>query len=84
MRLKDVANVIDGVQNDKTIGWYNGNPGIILAVMRQPGTNTIQVVDRVKELLPMFKEIMPSSVHLDIFMTIRNLFVTRSMMCNSP
>ncbi len=66
VRLKDVANVIDGVQNDKTLGWYNGTPGIILAVMRQPGTNTIQVVDRVKELLPMFKEIMPSSVHLDI------------------
>lgn len=66
VRLSDVANVIDGVQNDKTIGWYNGTPGIILAVMRQPGTNTIQVVDSVKKLLPTFKEIMPANVHLDI------------------
>ena len=38
----------------------------MVAVMRQPGTNTIQVVDRVKDLLPMFKEIMLSNVHLDI------------------
>jgi len=66
VRLSDVANVIDGVQNDKTLGWYNGTPGIILAVMRQPGTNTIQVVDSVKKLLPTFKEIMPANVHLDI------------------
>ncbi len=66
VRLSDVANVIDGVQNDKTLGWYNGTPGIILAVMRQPGTNTIQVVDAVKKLLPTFKEIMPANVHLDI------------------
>ncbi len=66
VRLKDVADVIDGVENDKTLGWYNGTPGIILAVMRQPGTNTIQVVDRVKALLPEFKSIIPASVHLDV------------------
>jgi len=66
IRIKDVANVIDSVQNDKTLGWYNGTPGIILAVMRQPGTNTIQVVDAVKKLLPDFKGMMPANVHLDI------------------
>jgi len=66
VRLSDVSNVIDSVQNDKTAGWYNGTPGIILAVMRQPGTNTIQVVDSIKNLLPTFRTIMPDTVHLDI------------------
>ncbi len=71
VRLADVANVIDSVQNDKTLGWYNGTPGIILAVMRQPGTNTIQVVDAVKKLLPTFKEIMLPMSNWTYFMIIR-------------
>ena len=76
MRLNQVANVVDSVQNDKCIGSYNRTPAIILAVLRQPGANTIQVVDEIKKLLPGFKANIPPEVHLDILydqsQTIRN------------
>jgi HAE1 family hydrophobic/amphiphilic exporter-1 len=62
--------VIDSVENDKTAGWF-GHEGkidrsIMLFVQRQPGTNTIKVVDGVKELLPSFRTQMPASVNLDV------------------
>jgi HAE1 family hydrophobic/amphiphilic exporter-1 len=76
IRLDQIANVIDSVQNDKTIGTYNGSPAVILAVLRQPGANTIQVVDSIKQLLPTFRALVPSSVSLNIMydesQTIRN------------
>jgi HAE1 family hydrophobic/amphiphilic exporter-1 len=76
IRLNQVANVIDSVQNDKEAGTYNGTPAVILAVLRQPGANTIQVVDSIKALLPSFKALIPNAVHLDIMydqsQTIRN------------
>jgi hydrophobic/amphiphilic exporter-1 (mainly G- bacteria), HAE1 family len=76
VRLNQVANVIDSVQNDKEAGTYNGTPAVILAVLRQPGANTIQVVDSIKALLPSFKALIPNAVHLDIMydqsQTIRN------------
>jgi HAE1 family hydrophobic/amphiphilic exporter-1 len=66
VRIRDVAKAIDSVQNDKAAGWYNNTPGVILAVMRQPGANTIEVVDGIKKLLPTFTSVMPQDVHLDI------------------
>ena len=45
VRLGDIGRVIDGVQNDKVAAWYNGTRGVVLAIQRQPGTNTIEVVD---------------------------------------
>ncbi|MBX9689489.1 MAG: efflux RND transporter permease subunit [Candidatus Obscuribacterales bacterium] len=66
IRLNQVATTIDSVQNDKTAGSYNGTPAVILAVLRQPGANTIQVVDSIKTLLPNFKANLPPGVHLDI------------------
>lgn len=66
MRLNQVATVIDSVQNDKTQGTYNGTPAVILAVLRQPGANTIQVVDNIKTLMPNFKANLPPDVHLDV------------------
>ena len=66
IHLSDVANVIDSVQNDKEAGWYNNKPAVILAVLRQPGANTIQVVDSIKTLLPTFRGLLPKSVNLDI------------------
>jgi HAE1 family hydrophobic/amphiphilic exporter-1 len=76
VRVQDVATVIDSVQNDKTAGWYNNTPGIILAVMKQPGANTIAVVNSIKKLLPGFRSVIPSNVNLDILydhsQTIRN------------
>ncbi len=66
VRVSDVARVIDSVQYDKVAGWYNTTPGIILAVMRQPGTNTLEVVNSIKKLLPTFRGMMPDNVKLDI------------------
>src|SRR5881275_3160355 len=71
VRLKDLGSVVDGVENDKTASWFYDSKGlrraIILAIQRQPGTNTVEVVDSVKALLPSFREQAPPSVNLDIF-----------------
>ncbi|HMH00156.1 MAG TPA: efflux RND transporter permease subunit, partial [Terriglobales bacterium] len=66
VRLKDLGSVVDGVENDKTASWFFDNKGlrraIILAIQRQPGTNTVEVVDSIKALLPSFRTVMPPSV----------------------
>ena len=73
VRLSDVANVIDSVQDDKQFamlygGEYgaDGAKGITMAVFRQPGSNTIDVVDNIKALLPFFREQMPPTVHMGL------------------
>jgi multidrug efflux pump len=66
VQLSDVANVIDGAENVKQAAWMNSTPAIILNIQRQPGTNIIEVVDRIKALLPQLKTTLPSSVSLDI------------------
>ena len=66
VRLDEVAHVYDGVENDKTASWYKGNRVIYLAIQKQPGTNTVHVVDDVKALLPTFRDQLPPSVQLDI------------------
>src|SRR5471032_425121 len=72
VRLSDVATVIDSVQNDKTASWL-GHAGqvtrsITLFIQRQPGTNTIKVVDGIKELLPTLRAQMPAAINLDVLM----------------
>jgi HAE1 family hydrophobic/amphiphilic exporter-1 len=70
VRLEELGNIIDSVQDDKTASWYythkNSGRAIILAIQRQPGTNTITVTDGVKNLLPLFKAELPPSVNMDI------------------
>ena len=66
VRLEDVGTVIDSVENDKVAAWYNNVRGVILAVQRQPGTNTIAVVDEIKELIPKFRTQMPGAMSMDI------------------
>src|ERR1039457_1317098 len=70
VRLEELGNIIDSVEDDKTASWYythNGSsPSIILAIQRQPGTNTIEVTDGVKKLLALFKAELPPSVDMDI------------------
>jgi hydrophobe/amphiphile efflux-1 (HAE1) family protein len=66
VRLGDVANVIDSVENTKISGWYNGRRGIVLSVLRQPDANTVAVVDSVKALLPKFRHQVPPSVNLEV------------------
>ena len=66
IRLGELGNVFDGVENDKNAGWFNGKRAIILAIQRQPGTNTVQVVDSVRKLLPGFIKQMPGAMNLEI------------------
>jgi HAE1 family hydrophobic/amphiphilic exporter-1 len=66
LRLEEVATVLDSVEDNKTIAWENGTRGIILAVSRQPGTNTVQIVDDVKKILPELKAALPPSVNFEL------------------
>ncbi|MGA2333100.1 MAG: efflux RND transporter permease subunit [Syntrophales bacterium] len=66
VRLGELGHVIDSVQNDKIAAWYNGTRAIVLAILRQPGTNTIEVVQSIKDILPSFRADLPASVNLDI------------------
>jgi HAE1 family hydrophobic/amphiphilic exporter-1 len=56
VRLGDVARVIDSVENTEIASWYDGKRALVLAVQRQPDANTVEVVDRVKAMLPKFQE----------------------------
>src|SRR4029079_6665443 len=51
VRFGDLGQAVDGVENDRVASWFNGDRAIVLAVQRQPGTNTVEVVDAVKALL---------------------------------
>ncbi len=66
VRLEEIGNVIDGVQNDKVASWYNDTRAIVLAIQRQPGTNTVEVAAAIKKLLPVFRAQMPASVRFEI------------------
>src|SRR5256712_1843641 len=69
VRLQDLGEIMDGVENDKTASWYYDSNGlrrsIVLAIQRQPGTNRVEVVDSIKQLLPKFRAVMPRSVKVD-------------------
>jgi HAE1 family hydrophobic/amphiphilic exporter-1 len=65
-RLRDLGRVIDSVENDKTAAWFNNQRGVILSVQRQPGTNTVEVTDAIKKLLPTFRRQLPAAVKLDV------------------
>ena len=66
VRLGDVATVTDSVENNQTASWYNGSRAIILAVYRQPEANTVEVVARVKALLPSFESQLPRATTLHV------------------
>ncbi len=70
VRLSDIAQVNDSVENDKIAAWYNTKGtsvrAIVLAVQRQPGVNTIEVVDSIKRQIPLFRSQLPGSVELNI------------------
>jgi HAE1 family hydrophobic/amphiphilic exporter-1 len=66
VRLGEIGRVIDSVENDKIASWYNGTQAIVLAIQRQPGTNTVEVVDLVRKLIPNFRAEIPASINLDI------------------
>jgi hydrophobic/amphiphilic exporter-1 (mainly G- bacteria), HAE1 family len=66
VRLSDIGRVSDDVQNEKTASWYGGKRAIVLEIERQPGTNTVEVVSRVKAALGRLTSDIPPSVHVDI------------------
>jgi HAE1 family hydrophobic/amphiphilic exporter-1 len=66
VRLGDIATVVNGVENDKTASWFNGERSIVLAIQRQPDANTVAVIDAIKELLPQIQNEIPPSVHVDV------------------
>ena len=66
IRLRDVAQVIDSVENEKVAGWVNGKRSIVLAVQRQPDANTIEVVDKIREALPALQNQLPASINLSL------------------
>ncbi|HXD83522.1 MAG TPA: efflux RND transporter permease subunit, partial [Rudaea sp.] len=67
VRLSDIGHVYDGIQNDQHIAWFDGERGVVLAVQKQPGVNTIAVVERIREVLPQFEKQLPAGVNLQVF-----------------
>jgi len=65
VRLQDVANVLDDVQDSRNASWYDGKRAIVLAIQRQPGTNTVQVADRVKATVASLRAQIPASVEVN-------------------
>ena len=66
VRLQDVGRVIDGVETDKVANWYNQTRAVVLAIQRQPGTNTVEVATAIKKLLPSLRSLIPASVYIDL------------------
>jgi multidrug efflux pump len=66
IRLKDVADVIDGAENARLAAWANDQPGVILNVQRQPGANVIEVADRIKAALPGLKASLPGAIDVTL------------------
>ncbi|MBN3889997.1 MAG: efflux RND transporter permease subunit [Nostoc sp. JL31] len=64
--LNQLGRIVDSVENDKVASWYNNTRAIILTIQRQPGTNTVEVVDTIKKLLPNLRDQIPKSVEIGI------------------
>ena len=67
VRLSDVANVVDGVENDQLAAWANGKPAVLLDIRRQPGANIVQTVQQIRQILPQLRSVLPADVHLGVF-----------------
>src|SRR3954464_4461727 len=65
VRLSEIANVIDSVENDKVASWFNNDRAVVLAIQRQPDANTVDVVDSVKARLPQFRAQVPASIRME-------------------
>ncbi|HEV7734559.1 MAG TPA: multidrug efflux RND transporter permease subunit [Candidatus Binatia bacterium] len=66
VRLSDVAAVVDDAENVKQAAWMNDTPAVIVNVQRQPGANVIEVVDRIRALLPQLEHTLPQAVHMTV------------------
>lgn len=66
VRLGDVAEVLDDVENDKAAAWVMDERAVTMAVQKQPGANTVEVCDAIRQLLPEYKKAMPAAVELSV------------------
>jgi HAE1 family hydrophobic/amphiphilic exporter-1 len=66
IRLNQIGNVIDSVENSRISAWFTDTRAVVLAIQRQPGTNTIEIVDAIKRLLPTFRQQIPQAVNINI------------------
>ncbi|SFI55704.1 multidrug efflux RND transporter permease subunit [Planctomicrobium piriforme] len=66
VRLSEVALVTDDIENSRQAAWMNLDPAVIVNIQRQPGANIIEVVDRIKELLPQLRDSLPAAVKIDV------------------
>lgn len=66
VRLSDLGKIVDSVQDDKLAAWFKGKRGIVLAIQRQPGTNTIEVVETIKKLLPAIRAEVPVGIDINV------------------
>ena len=66
VRLRDVADIVSGAENAKLGGWMNSAPALLINVQRQPGANVVDVVDRVRELLPTLQAAVPAGVDIAV------------------
>ncbi|MFL1552964.1 MdtB/MuxB family multidrug efflux RND transporter permease subunit [Pseudomonas sp. D47] len=66
LRLKDVAQIVDGAENERLAAWANENQAVLLNVQRQPGANVIEVVDRIKALLPSITDNLPAGLEVTV------------------
>ena len=66
VRLGELGQVVDSVENNKNASWYNNKRAIVLAIQRQPGTNTVAVVQSIKDILPSYQILIPASMSLNI------------------
>ena len=66
VRLQDLGQVLDDVQDNKSAAWFNGSRAIVLAIQRQPGTNTVAVAARVRTVMESLKQLLPASVDLQL------------------
>jgi HAE1 family hydrophobic/amphiphilic exporter-1 len=67
VRLEDLGNVIDGVQDPRSGNWYNGERSIMLAIQRQPGTNTVKVADAVRQMVDRLRSQIPPSIRITLW-----------------
>ncbi|WP_460118980.1 MdtB/MuxB family multidrug efflux RND transporter permease subunit [Pseudomonas sp. H3_G09] len=66
LRLKDVAEIVDGAENERLAAWANQNQAVLLNIQRQPGANVIEVVDRIKALLPSITDNLPAGLEVTV------------------
>ncbi|MGW7772199.1 MdtB/MuxB family multidrug efflux RND transporter permease subunit [Pseudomonas machongensis] len=66
LRLKDVAEIVDGAENERLAAWANENHAVLLNIQRQPGANVIEVVDRIKQMLPSITDNLPAGLDVSV------------------